>query len=169
MQLHCCTHAFLIKIWILPPFPNKPAAVDMHWDESESQLFALKGLQTIALKFQWSNVEGIALSMKTKRYVICFQHLFSAMFHLYSQVISLPLSPIQATLHPKSLLQWTALGHRSSPEGLYSIWKFSESYFKGPNVHSLHSWHVFSHSVMKPAILNTYNSLECYRPTLSSD
>lgn len=70
---------------------------------------ALKGLQTIALKFQWSNAEGIALSMKTKCYVICFQHLFSAMSHLYSPVISLPLSPIQATLHPKSLSQWTAL------------------------------------------------------------
>lgn len=61
-------------------------------------LEALKGLQTIALKFQRSNAEGIALSMKTRYYVICFQHLFSAMLHLYSPVISLLLSPI----HPKS-------------------------------------------------------------------
>lgn len=66
-----------------------------------------------ALTFQWSNAEGIALSMKSRCYVICFQHLLSAVFRLYSTVIYLPLSPIQATLQSKSLLQWTALGHRS--------------------------------------------------------
>lgn len=88
-----------------------------------NDLEALKGLQTIALKFHRSNAEGIALSMKTRYYVICFQHLFSAMLHLYPPVISLLLSPV----HPKSLLQWTALGHRSSLEGLYSIWKFQRA------------------------------------------
>lgn len=95
-----------------------------------------------ALKFQWSNAEGIALSMKSRCYVICFQHLFSAVFRLYSTVISLPLSPIQATLHSKSLYSTRPQEQRAyiQPESS------SESYFTGHNVHFLLAWHIFSHA-----------------------